>query len=242
MRYNSIVDTVSTVPALKETAMLAGAPNSNAQEPKGAAMFKGTPELITQRREEIINACESLYRTMSFKAITLKEIGKVTSFSRPTIYNYFQTKEEIFLALYTREYDLWNEELTAILRENKSLTKEQLAHMLAASITERRQLLKLLSMNNYDMEAESRPELLVSFKTSYGRSLELFGSILNKFRPRMSSQDVQKFIYLFFPFMFGIYPYSSVTEKQRLAMKTAGVDFVEQTIYELTSNCLLKLL
>ena len=38
-------------------------------------MFKGTPELITQRREEIINACEQLYQTMSFREITLKEIG-----------------------------------------------------------------------------------------------------------------------------------------------------------------------
>ena len=52
-------------------------------------MIKGTPELIAQRREEIINACEQLYRTMSFREITLKEIGKITSFSRPTIYNYF---------------------------------------------------------------------------------------------------------------------------------------------------------
>ena len=50
-------------------------------------MIKGTPELIAQRREEIINACEQLYRTMSFREITLKEIGKITSFSRPTIYN-----------------------------------------------------------------------------------------------------------------------------------------------------------
>ena len=45
-------------------------------------MFRGTPELIAQRREEIINACEKLYQTMSFKEITLKEIGQETSFSR----------------------------------------------------------------------------------------------------------------------------------------------------------------
>ena len=74
-------------------------------------MIKGTPELIAERREEIVNACETLYQTMSFKDITLKEIGNVTSFSRPTIYNYFQTKEEIFLALYEKEYGRWNEAL-----------------------------------------------------------------------------------------------------------------------------------
>ena len=41
------------------------------------------------RREEIIAACESLYQTMGFKAITLKVIADYTSFSRPSIYNYF---------------------------------------------------------------------------------------------------------------------------------------------------------
>ena len=67
-------------------------------------MKKVTPEQIALKREEIINACEKLYQTMSFREITLKEIGNITSFSRPTIYNYFETKEEIFLALFQREY------------------------------------------------------------------------------------------------------------------------------------------
>ena len=71
-------------------------------------MTKGSPVLVAQRREEIINACQRLYRTMSFKEITPKEIENSTSFSRPTIYNYFKIKEEISLALYTREYDRWN--------------------------------------------------------------------------------------------------------------------------------------
>ena len=60
-------------------------------------MFKGTPELIAQRREEIICACEKLYKTMSFKEITLKEIGSETSFSRPTIYNYFRQRKKYSL-------------------------------------------------------------------------------------------------------------------------------------------------
>ena len=97
-------------------------------------MRKGTPEQIAQKREEIINACEQLYRTMSFREITLKEIGKITSFSRPTIYNYFETKEEIFLALFKREYDLWNEQLTAILDQNEQLSKDQLADKIAQSL------------------------------------------------------------------------------------------------------------
>ena len=205
-------------------------------------MIKGTPELIAQRREEIINACEQLYRTMSFREITLKEIGKITSFSRPTIYNYFETKEEIFLALFQREYDSWNEDLTAILEGNEKLTKAELAEKIAASLAGRDQLLKLLAMNNYDMEANSRPERLVAFKESYGRSLGLMRELLLKFCPDMSGTEIRNFIYIFFPFMFGIYPYTAVTEKQKTAMKDAGIDYVYQTVYELTHSCLIRLL
>ena len=205
-------------------------------------MFKGTPELIEKRREEIINACEQLYQTMSFKEITLKEISNVTSFSRPTIYNYFQTKEEIFLALFEREYNRWNEELEMILEENAYLTKAQVAEKIAHSLEKREQLLKLLSMNNYDMEANSRPELLISFKVAYGESMKNICRILTKFCPEKSVQEIQDFIYVFFPFMFGIYPYTAVTDKQREAMKQADVDYVYQSVFEITNNCLLKLL
>ena len=205
-------------------------------------MRKVTPEQVAQKREEIINACEQLYQSMSFREITLKEIGSITSFSRPTIYNYFETKEEIFLALFQREYDRWNEDLTTILNGNECLTRSELTDKIASSLAGRPQLLKLLSMNNYDMEANSRQELLNTFKQSYGRSMQLVSMVIQKFCPEMSVEEIQNFIYIFFPFMFGIYPYTTVTEKQRVAMKEAGINYVYQSVYELTYSCLIRLL
>ena len=205
-------------------------------------MFKGTPETVAQRREEIVNACEQLYQTMDFKDITLKEISKVTSFSRPTIYNYFQTKEEIFLALYEREYDRWNADLEEILSSDQKFSAEQLADRIARSLERRAQLLKLLSMNNFDMEANSREELLVSFKRAYGQSLEHFRMILEKHCSGLTKEEVEQVMYVFFPFMFGIYPYAEVTAKQKEAMEDAKVDYKYQSIYEITNNCLMKLL
>lgn len=53
--------------------------------------------------------------------------------------------------------------------------------------------------------------------------------LLEKFCPDMSEADIQNFIYTFFPFMFGIYPYTVVTAKQRAAMKEAGINYVYKT-------------
>jgi hypothetical protein len=58
----------------------------------------------------------------------------------------------------------------------------------------------------------------------------------------MGEADIQNFLYTFFPFMFGIYPYTSVTEKQKAAMEEAGINYVYLTVYELTYGCLIRLL
>lgn len=205
-------------------------------------MPKGSPELTEARREEIINACEKLYQTMSFKEITIKEIGNVTSFTRTSIYNYFQTKEEIFLALLKREYELWIASLNETMERVDTMTKDEFAAMLAHSLEERAQLLKIMSMNHYDMETGSRPEHLAAFKVAYGKSIRTVMACLQQYFPDMPVQQKQDFIYTFFPFMFGIYPYTYVTEKQRTAMEEAGVNYVFMSIYEITYNCVRKLL
>lgn len=205
-------------------------------------MPKGSEELTAARKEEIITACAELYKTISFKEITIKEIGNATSFTRTSIYNYFQTKEEIFLALLQREYELWIDRLKRIQTEHEKMTKSEFADALAHSLEERHNLLKIMSMNHYDMEENSRIERLIEFKVVYGKSLAEVRNCLDKFFLEMTVKEKQDFIFSFFPFMFGIYPYTVVTEKQREAMTQAKVNYVYMSIYEITCAEVKKLL
>ena len=205
-------------------------------------MPRGSEELTNARKEEIIHACARLYETMSFREITIKEIGKETSFTRTSIYNYFQTKEEIFLALFQQEYELWTGDLEELLRTNETFTGEGFAEAVAHTLEKRERLLKLMAMNHYDMEANSRMENLVAFKVAYGNSLRAVSCCLEKFFPLMSVGDIQGFIYAFFPFLFGVYPYTVVTEKQKAAMQEAGVDYVCLSVYEIIDSMVKKLL
>ena len=202
-------------------------------------MPKGSPELTASRREEIVKACEKLYQTMSFKDITLKEISVETSFSRTSIYNYFQTKEEIFLALMQREYELWAAELNSISEENTAMTADDFSSALAHSLEKRQQLLKLLAMNHYDMEEHSRPERLTEFKVAYGASLDAMRGCVRKFFP---DTDCESFIFVFFPLLFGVYPYAVATQKQLDAMREAKLDFQMHSIYDIVFSCAMQLL
>lgn len=205
-------------------------------------MPKGSEELSNARREEIINACALLYETMNFKDISIKEIGKVTSFTRTSIYNYFQNKEEIFLALLQREYECWNVRLCQIREDHTKMTRQEFADVVAHSLEERKLLLKLMSMNHYDMEENSRIEKIIEMKVAYGQSMTEVRNCLGKFFPDMTVQDKQDFIFSFFPFMFGIYPYTVVSEKQKEAMKQANVKYVYMSVYEITFAEIKKLL
>ena len=203
---------------------------------------RGSIELTNARKDEIINACASLYETMSFKDITIKEIGELTTCKRAAIYNYFQTKEEIFLALLQQEYELWAKELEAITDSHEKMTADEIAQELAHSLEKRQRMLKLFSMNHFDMEANSRLENLTEFKAAYAKSITAVEKCLEKFCPDMSKKNRQDFIYSFFPFIYGIYPYTVVTEKQRKAMEAANVNYVYLSIYEIAYTCAKKLL
>jgi len=198
-------------------------------------------EIFDNRKEEIIKACEKLYEKQSFKEITIKSIGEETTFSRPSIYNYFQTKEEIFLAILQQEYEKWIFELEQMQKEYESMTKEKFAENMAHSIEKRHRLLKLLSMNLYDIEENSRMELLIEFKRVYGKAINTIKKCLDKFFINMSEDEKEKFLYSFLPFMYGIYPYAVVTEKQKEAMEKANVNYKYMTIYEITYNGIMNL-
>ena len=202
-------------------------------------MPKGSPELTASRKEEIVNACEKLYKTMSFKEITIRDIGAVTSFTRTSIYNYFQTKEEIFLSLMQREYELWAAEVNTLAEEHNTMSANDFAAAMAHSLEKHEQLLKLLAMNHYDMEENSRPERLTEFKVAYGASLDAVRACVKKFFPET---DCESFIFVFFPFLFGVYPYSVATQKQLDAMREAGMEFKMHSIYEIVYSCVRKLL
>ena len=180
-------------------------------------MPKGSMELVNTRKEEILNAAIKLYQTKSFKDITLNDIAELTTFKRTSIYNYFETKEEIFLTLNKRHYESWCDDLENIIQNKKTLSGDEIAKNIAHSLEKREDMLRLM-MNHFDMEANSRLEVLTEFKTAFGNSMKTLDKLLEKFCPDMNEDDRTKFIYALFPFIYGIYPYTTVSDKQKEAI------------------------
>lgn len=196
-------------------------------------MPKGSAELTRARNEEILNACAALYESRSFKEITLRDIGEKTTFTRTSIYNYFHSKEEIFLALLQREYLAWIDDLQGLPGQDGPVRAGDFAAALAHTLEKRTLMLKLLAMNLYDMEANTRIERLVDFKRVYARSMQVLRGCLERGFPRAMQEEREGFLYALYPFLFGIYPYTALTEKQKQAMELAGVPYPRLTVYDI---------
>lgn len=205
-------------------------------------MPRSSRAVTMTRREEIVDACAGLYETMSFRDMTMQEIGRATSFTRTSIYNYFHTKEEIFLALMQREYEAWISELQEIRKNRTYISRRSFAGALAWTLQHRKTMLKLLAMNHYDVEEKSRLERIVEFRRVYLKAQGEIETCLRLCEGRMSEQEIEDFIYSFFPFLFGIYPYTEISQKQREAMEQLGASVREQSIYDVVYRELKRLL
>ena len=84
-------------------------------------------------------------------------------------------------------------------------------------------------------------ERLVEFKEAYGASKNALDHCLRKFIPTLDEQRRQTFLYAFLPFVYGLYPYTFVTDKQRRAMREAGISYVYMSTYEM-AYCFIRTL
>ena len=198
-------------------------------------------ELTDIRKEEIISACEKLYKKLDFKDINIKLIGEQISFGRTSIYNYFETKEEIFLALVQSEYLKWNKDLSNILENNNKLSKKRFIDEITNSLLKRKTLLKLISMNMFEMEANSRVESITDFKIAFKSSVTLLEECLCKFF-KVNNKKAEEITFTFLPFLVGVYPYTSVTKKMKTAIKKADFKYNFYTDKELIKMGLEKIL
>ena len=142
----------------------------------------------------MVNLISLVDNLLNFDDVTIKDIAELTSFTRPSTYNYFETREEIFLGLLEREYQLWAADLRACQPVTGKDPKRQFARAVAGTLAEHGTMLRLLANNLMEIESNSRMERLIGFKRVYGESIEALGSCLSRFCPEMTSEEVDGFV------------------------------------------------
>lgn len=72
------------------------------------------------RRECIIEAAQLLFERKGYEPTTVEEIAETAELGKGTIYSYFKSKEEIYIAILEKRLDTLIEQMKTAIREPKS--------------------------------------------------------------------------------------------------------------------------
>lgn len=202
-----------------------------------------TKEKILTIKADMIKAAEKLYKQHGYEYVNLLNISKLTHLSRPAIYNYYHSKEEIFLDILLREYNSFGARLKKKLTIEK-LTKDELADELADIILKHVYLLEFISSYENNIEENSTIEHLKEYRTEWdaGFYTDFMAAISFQF-PEATQKEKDEFLDLFIASLYGIYPIICPSEERVAAMKERGryreVDaraFISKTMKLLLTN------
>jgi AcrR family transcriptional regulator len=75
-----------------------------------------------QRRLDIIEAAEKLFLSQGFENTTMEQIANQAEYSKGTLYNYYSSKDDLYIAIGSKAYEL-------ILKYTKEFTEKEKAGM-----------------------------------------------------------------------------------------------------------------
>ncbi|MCK9265397.1 TetR/AcrR family transcriptional regulator [bacterium] len=88
-----------------------------------------TPSTHLESKEKIIEVAKDLFARYSFKKTTMDDIAKALEKAKSSIYYYFKSKEEIFLAVGSSEIEKWKNELIEVIKKESSANKKLVAYI-----------------------------------------------------------------------------------------------------------------
>jgi AcrR family transcriptional regulator len=180
-------------------------------------------EQHNDRRQEIKLAALTVLDKEGFDAVTFKQIAAITSLSRPSLYNYYITKEEIFLDVLQDEYLIWQGELQKRFEEAPSMSKSAYCMFLAMSLLKHTRLLELMAIHLTHLENNCREERLTAFDKVCSKIVPILDASLSKFFPLTPPDVKSTFRTLFLIFVNGLYPCTHLSAKQNAALTKADL-------------------
>lgn len=134
-----------------------------------------------RRRDAILDAALGQSRDRELDAVTMAEIARAVGLAKGTLYLYFATKEELFLAVLERELDGWFEELDARLAAASGrLPAAALTALFADSLAARPALRRLLCLLGTVLEPNVQYERALRFKWRLAGRLTATGAELER--------------------------------------------------------------
>lgn len=181
---------------------------------------------IQERIQEIINAASDIYNELGYEGLSFSVISEHTKFTRPNIYKYFKTKDEILLEMLKADTIAWITALTNSFKLNKIYSIAEIAEIWVESLIKHSRLLELYSLLCTTIEKNVSVEALAKFKQEtvpvYQTQLV---HLVEQLFPRATPTSVYDFITAQMTLAIGLYPMCQMNELQLKAVEMSGIQY-----------------
>ncbi|WDO04323.1 TetR family transcriptional regulator [Streptomyces murinus] len=142
------------------------------------------------REAAILDAARTLGRVRGVRDVTLTDIAAAVGMHKSALLRYFETREQIFLALTAEGWREWSAELRADLGRRSEATSAEVAAVFAGTLAARPMFCDLLAQAPLNLERNVSIESVRSFKLVTLKEVELIGGDLGRLLGLDESQSV----------------------------------------------------
>lgn len=141
------------------------------------AMNAGQKE---RRRDDVLDAARRLCIGSDMSALSMDAIAREAGLAKGTLYLYFQTKEQLFLALLEQDMEGWLASVEAAFAEALPSDHRALARFIAAGLIERPLMTQLFARLPAVLEGNLPDDVALAFRLRTVRRTDAFGACLEK--------------------------------------------------------------
>ncbi len=152
-------------------------------------------EQKAQRRDAILRAAEALLDPESYALPSAAEIAGEASLAKGTLYIYFTTKEEIYLAILGRELARWSEMVMAGLSEEWPSLDHFLQRYIAYCVANPKTMF-LACLGPVTLEPNASEESVFAYKKGVADAARQVSELLSVVFPPLSVRQSRK-LYLY---------------------------------------------
>lgn len=187
-----------------------------------------------ERRAAILSRAWRMYtREPSFAGFTMAALAEQAGLAKGTLYLYFRTKEELFLALLESGFEAWFDVIDARLDEgDHPWTAEDAAEVVVRSLRGRETLARLLSIQPAIVEHNVDYDAALRFKRRVMRRAETTGHRLETRLPFLRAGEGARLLVHLHALVIGVWQLAEPSPVVRRVMEApelapARVDFDE---------------
>ena len=146
-----------------------------------------------ERVSAILKAAAELYETRDFDDVHMGAIADRVGLAKASLYEYFSTKDDVFLALAAREVEDWASDVESRLGRLRRPDADRIAAALTAALRGQARLLRLRLTVRSIVERRPATRAVADFNRSFFACMQRAAGALNAACPQLTPEEVAEF-------------------------------------------------